>query len=121
MPHHVTATSLLTNSSEPPIDSGMKIIVEPSSAMTLAAILGQTSISDSASTEWHRLVCDTLARRQHRRRERAHHRQTRGINESDRSNTDGAEEDDKIFRACVIVGGGNVSFEKVFEWFRDHD
>jgi hypothetical protein len=119
MPHHVTATSLLTNSSEPPIDSGMKIIVEPSSAMTLAAILGQSSISDSSSTEWHRIVCDTLARRQHRRREGVHQRRTRGVDEPDTSNT--VEDDDKIFHAGVIVGGGNVSFEKVFEWFRDHD
>ncbi|KAH8079974.1 tryptophan synthase beta subunit-like PLP-dependent enzyme [Filobasidium floriforme] len=99
----------------------MKIIVEPSSAMTLAAILGQSSISDSASTVWHRIVYDTLARRQQRRRERADHHYTRRTNEPDRSNTDQEEDDDKIFRACVIVGGGNVSFEKVFEWFRGHD
>lgn len=89
--------------------------------MTLAAILGQSSISDNSSTEWHRIVCDTLARRQHRRQDGVHQRHTRGIDEPDTSDTVEEEDVNKIFRACVIVGGGNVSFEKVFEWFRDQD
>lgn len=73
----------------------MKIIVEPSSAMTVAALLGQSALDSASSRDWQRIVNDIISRRQERGNEH------------------------RTIRACVIVGGGNVSFDKVFGWFKD--
>ena len=73
----------------------MKIIIEPSSAMTVAAILGQHALDSSASEEWQQIVGDIISRREER------------------------GDENRTIRACVIIGGGNVSFDKVFDWFRD--
>ena len=73
----------------------MKIIIEPSSAMTVAALLGQHALDSPASKEWQQIVGDIISRREER------------------------GDENRTIRACVIIGGGNVSFDKVFDWFRD--
>jgi threonine dehydratase len=75
----------------------MKIIIEPSSAMTVAALLGHAALDLQSSAEWRQVVRNVLLRRQQK---------------GDKSTT---------VRVCVIIGGGNVSFDKVFEWFRDSE
>jgi hypothetical protein len=76
---------------------GMKLVIEPSSALSLAVILGATLGGQASSAEaWRRLVQGIAERRP-------------------------ASEHDVVVRVLVVISGGNVELGKVGEWFTGLD
>ena len=80
----------------------MKIIIEPSSALAVAAILGETEIAGGAQTAWLNIIGKTI----------------KYIQDQKHSPVN-ANESGHTVRVVVIISGGNVSFEKAFEWFKE--
>jgi hypothetical protein len=76
---------------------GMKLVIEPSSALSLAVILGSTLGGQASSAEaWRRLVQGIAERRP-------------------------ASEHDVVVRVLVVISGGNVELGKVGGWFTGLD
>jgi len=69
----------------------MKIIIEPSCATAVAAILGRQDNDGQASKAWSEQVARLLS--------------------------DGRVDPRGVLRICIIISGGNVSFDKVLGWF----
>jgi hypothetical protein len=74
----------------------MKIIIEPSSALPLATILGGTLGGSEDSAEWRRIVKDIV-----------------------RAKSARGDPDVHTIRIVVIITGGNVSFKQVLRIFGD--
>lgn len=74
----------------------MKIIIEPSSALPLATILGDTLGGSEDAAEWKRIVQEIVQAKSTRGNPDAH-----------------------ILRIVVIITGGNVSFKQVLRMFED--
>lgn len=71
----------------------MKLIIEPSSALSLAVLLSPPS---STSHPWKDLVESIVASRP-------------GSSSGD---------EDEVVRCLVVISGGNVELEKVLGWFQ---
>jgi threonine dehydratase len=82
----------------------MKIIIEPSSALAVAAVLGETGIAGSAQTAW----LDLIGKRIEYIQDQKHS----PVN---------ADESGYTVRVVVIISGGNVSFEKRLSGSRSND
>jgi hypothetical protein len=76
--------------------TGMKIIIEPSSALPLATILGGTLGGSEDAAEWKRIVQDIV-----------------------RAKSARGDPDGHIIRIVVIITGGNVSFKQVLRMFEN--
>lgn len=74
----------------------MKIIIEPSSALAPATILGRTLGGSEDAAEWKRIVRDVV-----------------------RAKSARGDRDAHVLRVVVIISGGNVALTQVLRMFED--